>query len=72
MYIKTDMINTRSIKTLYMIFDRKLTELEVVVVKFSEKIQFNIWQKRLLACASTSSVSTPTSGYMHELKFFYM
>jgi len=39
MYSKTELIDIVSIKTLYMIFDRKMTELEV---KFSEKIQFNI------------------------------
>jgi len=36
MYSKTELIDTVSIKTLYMIFDRKMTELEV---KFSEKKQ---------------------------------
>jgi len=39
MYSKTELIDIVSIKTLYMTFDRKMTELEV---KFSEKIQFNI------------------------------
>ena len=33
---KTDLIDIGSIKVLYMIFDRKLTELKVVVLKFSE------------------------------------
>jgi len=34
--LKTDLIDIGSIKTLYMIFDRTLTDLEVVVAKFSE------------------------------------
>jgi len=36
MYLKTDLVDIGSINTLYMIFDRQLTELEIVVVKFSE------------------------------------
>jgi len=34
--LKTDLIDIGSVKTLCMIFGRKLAEMEVVVVKFSE------------------------------------
>ena len=34
--LKTDLINVGNIKTLYMIFDCKLTQLEVGVMKLSE------------------------------------
>ena len=36
MYLKTDLIDIGTIKTLYMTFDRKLMKLKVIVVKFSE------------------------------------